>query len=212
MNWRTAAPASSRRRSAGSAAAFARDDDRGADPGLQGRTGTRWSTVLARAAGDPEPQHGDGAAPLLGGAAAGTLRALARTAATRARRWTPGTLTKSGLMVGLGETREELLRRVRGTSRANHVDILTVGQYLRPTPEHLPVERYWHARGVRRDLKRRREGDGLPPRGVRAAGAQFLPRGGAGGGRGAATCRKRRRSRYSAYDRAGARTFGEPLG
>ena len=45
-------------------------------------------------------------------------------------------------MVGLGETREELLDVFRDL-RANYVDILTVGQYLRPTPEHLPVDRYW---------------------------------------------------------------------
>jgi lipoic acid synthetase len=60
----------------------------------------------------------------------------------RARALDAGTLTKSGLMVGLGETREELLQVFRDL-RANHVDILTVGQYLRPTPDHLPVDRYW---------------------------------------------------------------------
>ena len=59
-----------------------------------------------------------------------------------ARRLDPGTLTKSGLMVGLGETREELLDVFEGLRRSE-VDILTVGQYLRPTPAHLPVERYW---------------------------------------------------------------------
>jgi lipoic acid synthetase len=51
-------------------------------------------------------------------------------------------MTKSGLMVGLGETREELLQ-VFADLAANNVDILTVGQYLRPTPAHLPVVRYW---------------------------------------------------------------------
>jgi lipoic acid synthetase len=60
----------------------------------------------------------------------------------RARALDAGTLTKSGLMVGLGETREELLDVFRDL-RAQQVDILTVGQYLRPTPEHLPVVRYW---------------------------------------------------------------------
>jgi len=60
----------------------------------------------------------------------------------KARELDPDTVTKSGLMVGLGETREELLR-VFADLRAQDVDILTVGQYLRPTPEHLPVERYW---------------------------------------------------------------------
>ena len=55
----------------------------------------------------------------------------------------PGTLTKSGLMVGLGETREELLA-VFADLREHDVEILTVGQYLRPTPKHLPIERYYH--------------------------------------------------------------------
>jgi lipoic acid synthetase len=53
----------------------------------------------------------------------------------------PEVVTKSGLMVGLGETREELSRAFRDL-RASQVDILTVGQYLRPTMQHLPVERY----------------------------------------------------------------------
>lgn len=60
----------------------------------------------------------------------------------RARELDPGTLTKSGLMVGLGETREELVT-VFEDLRAVDVDILTVGQYLQPTPAHLPVVRYW---------------------------------------------------------------------
>ena len=60
----------------------------------------------------------------------------------RARALDPGTLTKSGLMVGLGETREELLN-VFQDLRDHAVDILTVGQYLRPDADHLPVERYW---------------------------------------------------------------------
>jgi lipoic acid synthetase len=45
-------------------------------------------------------------------------------------------------MVGLGETREEL-RQVFADLAAQRVDILTVGQYLRPTADHLPVERYY---------------------------------------------------------------------
>jgi lipoic acid synthetase len=59
----------------------------------------------------------------------------------RARELSPRTPTKSGLMVGLGETRDELLR-VFEDLRHNQVDVLTVGQYLRPTLRHLPVERY----------------------------------------------------------------------
>jgi lipoic acid synthetase len=51
-------------------------------------------------------------------------------------------VTKSGLMTGLGETREELLETF-GVLRAHDVQVLTVGQYLRPTEQHLPVVRYW---------------------------------------------------------------------
>jgi lipoic acid synthetase len=52
-------------------------------------------------------------------------------------------LTKSGVMVGLGETREELLE-VMDALRAVEVDILTIGQYLQPTREHLPIARFYH--------------------------------------------------------------------
>jgi lipoic acid synthetase len=51
--------------------------------------------------------------------------------------------TKSSLMVGLGETREELTEAFEAL-RAVDVDILTVGQYLRPSERHLPLERYYH--------------------------------------------------------------------
>ncbi len=49
--------------------------------------------------------------------------------------------TKSGLMLGLGETRSEVLDVMRDLQR-HRVDILTLGQYLRPSAEHLPVLRY----------------------------------------------------------------------
>src|SRR5918996_1441426 len=52
-------------------------------------------------------------------------------------------VTKSGLMTGLGESREELLEAF-GVLREHGVQVLTVGQYLRPTRDHLPVVRYWH--------------------------------------------------------------------
>jgi lipoic acid synthetase len=51
-------------------------------------------------------------------------------------------LTKSGFMVGLGETQEELFRLMKDL-RSEGCDILTIGQYLRPTGEHLPVVRYY---------------------------------------------------------------------
>jgi lipoic acid synthetase len=52
-------------------------------------------------------------------------------------------VTKSGLMTGLGESREELLEAF-GMLREHGVQVLMVGQYLRPTRDHLPVARYWH--------------------------------------------------------------------
>jgi len=55
----------------------------------------------------------------------------------------PGVPTKSGLMVGLGETDDEILQVMRDL-RAHGVDMLTVGQYLAPTSHHLPVRRYVH--------------------------------------------------------------------
>jgi lipoic acid synthetase len=51
--------------------------------------------------------------------------------------------TKSSIMVGLGETRPEL-HQTFVDLRAVDCDILTIGQYLRPSAEHLPVERYYH--------------------------------------------------------------------
>lgn len=53
----------------------------------------------------------------------------------------PSVPTKSGLMVGLGERDEEILQVMRDL-RAHGVDMLTIGQYLQPSPHHLPVERY----------------------------------------------------------------------
>jgi lipoic acid synthetase len=50
--------------------------------------------------------------------------------------------TKSGLIVGLGETRGEILQ-VMDDLRAADVDFLTVGQYLQPTPKHAPIDRFW---------------------------------------------------------------------
>ena len=52
-------------------------------------------------------------------------------------------VTKSGLMVGLGETHEEMVETF-GALREHGVQVLTVGQYLRPSERHLPVVRYWH--------------------------------------------------------------------
>ena len=78
----------------------------------------------------------------------------------RAKRIRPAQATKSGLMVGLGETDHEVLQ-VFGDLRDAQVDILTVGQYLRPTRQHAPVERYVHPDGFR-EYERVALGMGFP--------------------------------------------------
>lgn len=60
-----------------------------------------------------------------------------------AKEMTPNRPTKSGLMLGLGETWEEVIQTLHDLHE-HQVDIVTIGQYLRPTPTHLPIERYWH--------------------------------------------------------------------
>jgi lipoic acid synthetase len=61
----------------------------------------------------------------------------------RAKQFAPHTPTKTGMMLGLGERREEVLAAMEDLVRQG-TDILTIGQYLRPTPEHLPVIRFVH--------------------------------------------------------------------
>lgn len=55
----------------------------------------------------------------------------------------PDVLTKSGLMLGLGETRDELFQVLRDM-REHNIDMLTLGQYLQPSRDHLPVDRFVH--------------------------------------------------------------------
>jgi lipoyl synthase len=61
----------------------------------------------------------------------------------RAGKMAPGMPTKTGMMLGLGETREETLGAMQDIA-AQGTQILTLGQYMQPTPEHLPIERYVH--------------------------------------------------------------------
>jgi lipoyl synthase len=61
----------------------------------------------------------------------------------RAREYKPAIPTKTGIMVGLGEEMDEVTA-VLDDLRAVGVSILTIGQYLRPTPEHAPLVRYYH--------------------------------------------------------------------
>jgi lipoic acid synthetase len=60
----------------------------------------------------------------------------------RAKELRPEGFTKSGLMVGLGESREEIMQ-VMDDLRAAHVDFLTIGQYLQPTKKHAALVRFW---------------------------------------------------------------------
>jgi lipoyl synthase len=59
-----------------------------------------------------------------------------------AKKFSPGMVTKSGVMVGLGESADELIKVFRDLA-ARSVDILTVGQYLRPSRDHLPIARFY---------------------------------------------------------------------
>jgi lipoic acid synthetase len=54
-----------------------------------------------------------------------------------------GMRTKSGIMLGLGETKEEVIQTMQDL-KDSKVDVITIGQYLQPTPKHLPVQRYIH--------------------------------------------------------------------
>jgi lipoyl synthase len=60
----------------------------------------------------------------------------------RARRWAPSIPTKTGIMVGLGETFEEVVDVIHDLRKVD-CQILTIGQYLRPSLAHLPMVRYW---------------------------------------------------------------------
>ena len=96
--------------------------------------------------------------------------------------------TKSGLMVGLGETPEEILDVMRDL-RAHHVDMLTIGQYLQPSKHHLPVARFAHPDEFRM-YEQRGGGDGIRERRVRTDGALELPRRPPGGRRGTRLIRR----------------------
>ena len=59
----------------------------------------------------------------------------------------PDIPTKSSIMVGLGETKEELMEAMDDL-RAIDVNILTLGQYLQPSKQHLKVQKYWSPEGI----------------------------------------------------------------
>jgi lipoic acid synthetase len=64
------------------------------------------------------------------------------TLLANAKKFSPGMVTKSGVMVGLGESSEELVEVFRDLGNRG-VDILTIGQYLRPSKDHLPIARFY---------------------------------------------------------------------
>ena len=97
-------------------------------------------------------------------------------------------VTKTGLMVGLGETTDELLEAMRLLREAD-IDVLTIGQYLRPSRQHLPLHKYYTpAEFVASGAWGSRWAS---PRPVRAAGALVLPRRRAGARPGGSGVRRR---------------------
>ena len=134
------------------AGAFAADDSRdqgaaarvprrSADSGFPGHRRRRCARVL-----DARPDvlnHNTETVPRLyrmarpGGRYTRALELL-----DRARRWAPDIPTKTGLMVGLGETFDEVVEVLRDLRKVD-CQILTIGQYLRPSLAHLPMERYY---------------------------------------------------------------------
>ena len=92
---------------------------------------------------------------------------------THARMLDPDVLTKSGIMVGLGETLDEVKETMRDL-RSWGVSILTIGQYLQPSRKHLPIQRYYTPARIC-GTEGFRPGDRLFLGGKRAAGALFLP-------------------------------------
>jgi lipoic acid synthetase len=84
----------------------------------------------------------------------------ARSLSVLARSKAAGLTTKSGIIVGMGERTEEVLATLADL-RGVGVDIVTIGQYLRPTSHHLPVARWWEPEEFDR-LKRAGEAMGIP--------------------------------------------------
>jgi lipoic acid synthetase len=72
----------------------------------------------------------------------------------RVKELSPDTLSKTGMMLGLGESADEVEAVMQELTSEAGVEVLTLGQYLQPTPEHLPVLRFVHPDEFR-DLARR---------------------------------------------------------
>ena len=100
-------------------------------------------TVAEAAPADLQPQPRDGRAAHAGWFARAPSTAFRSRCSALSRRSPRRSVTKSGLMLGLGETEREIFQSMDDLREAG-VQVLTLGQYLRPSPEHLPVVAYIH--------------------------------------------------------------------
>ena len=160
------------------------DGRRGPDPGLQrrGRAAAEPSWRPGRTSSTTTSRPSDGSRSRSASAPAGTgaCDVLARAKAMAAEIGYP-VHTKSSLMVGLGEERAELTEAFAALREVD-CDILTIGQYLRPSLQHLPLERYYHPDEFA-EMKAEALALGLQARRVGAAGPLQLPRPRPGPGR-----------------------------
>jgi lipoic acid synthetase len=114
-------------------------------PDFRGRM-DRALEILQRAQPDVMNHNLETAPRLYKQARPGSDYAYSLNLLKRFKELAPHVPTKSGVMVGLGETDEEILQVMRDM-RAHGIDMLTIGQYLQPTVSHLPVLRYVHPDG-----------------------------------------------------------------
>jgi lipoic acid synthetase len=154
--------------------ALARDADRDPDARLPRPRWTARSRSCKAAPPDVMNHNLETAPRLYKEARPGSDYAFSLNLLKRFKEFAPHVPTKSGVMVGLGETDEEILQVMRDM-RAHGIDMLTIGQYLAPSGHHLPVRRYVHPDTFRM-FEREAAGDGLLARRRRRAGALELPR------------------------------------
>jgi lipoyl synthase len=114
---------------------------RGADAGLPAQ-GRRARSGRRGAARRVQPQPRNRAAPVSAHPARRALLSTRLRLLQRVKELDPAMFTKSGIMVGLGETREEILQ-VMDDMRSANIDFMTIGQYLQPTAKHAAIDRFW---------------------------------------------------------------------
>jgi AraC-like DNA-binding protein len=93
----------------------------------------------------------------------------------RVKEIAPGTVSKTGMMLGLGESPAEVGGAMQELASDAGVDVLTLGQYLQPTPEHLPVARFVHPDEFQ--ARSARDGAWVSPCGGRPLGSKLVSRG-----------------------------------